>query len=198
MSVVAKTGDDGFTKCFSGKVKKTHPIIKAVGSVQNLGYSVSQVLLLKYDNKDMYNIDDELVTIQNWLFDLGAYIAVPLSSLQNIKFTEDKEIYIHSRIKWIEKEIPQQTSFIIPNGNPFSIGLFKISGKVRKTEIDIISAIENNKNMMKTVVPFINRLSDYFYVLARYVNHHHKIISPPYKKNMKMNIGKDGNAIILI
>ncbi len=204
MSVVTKTGDGGTTSLFNGqKVKKTHPRIKALNSVQNLGYIISQVLLIKHETKkEMYNIDDEIRTIQNWLFDLGPYIATPLDSstseqVKRTEFTEDKEIYIHNRIKWIEKEIPTQTSFIIINGNPFSIGLFRISGKVRTTEIDIISAIENNENEMKTALPFINRLSDYFYVLARYVNYHHKIISPPYKRNMKMKIDKSGNAIIL-
>ena len=161
----------------------------------------------------MYNFNDEIRVIQNWLFDLGAYIATPLDSstseqVKRTEFTKDKETYIHTRIRWLEKEIPKQTSFIIPNGNLFSIGLFRISGKVRRTEIDIIDAII--KDEIKTVVrhnriatcdlaqalPFINRLSDYFYVLARYINHHHKIISSPYIKNMKMKIDKDGNTII--
>jgi len=233
MSVVTKTGDSGTTSLFNGeRVKKTHPRIKALNSIQNLGYIIAQVLSLKHETKkEMYNFDDEIRTIQNWLFDLGAYIATakqlplkratakqlplkratakqlplkratPLDSstseqVKRTEFTEDKEIYIHNRIKWIEKEIPKQTSFIIPNGNLFSIGLFRISGKVRTTEIDIIGIIENNKNTIKSALPFINRLSDYFYVLARYVNYHQKIISPSYKRNMKMKIGKDGNAII--
>nr|QBK88419.1 MAG: cobalamin adenosyltransferase [Mimivirus LCMiAC01] len=189
MSVVTKGGDHGYTRLYNGeKVPKYHPRIKAIGSVQNLSYAIGKYFYMKKGSI----FDDDIITVMCWLYDLGAYLATPRNTIstkdmiKKTEFTKDKEKSLHEKIKWFEKEIPKQTCFIIPIGTELGSLLYEISGKVRETERIIFEAIHENKQEVNDIMPFINRLSDYFYVFARYINYKsgHKDI--PYVKNKKM------------
>ena len=190
MSVVTKSGDRGYTSLYNGKqVPKYHPRIKAIGSIQNLSYLIGKYVNFKF--KSISKFDDDIITIMCWLYDLGAYIATPRKTstknqIKTTEFTKDKEESLHKKIKWFENEIPKQTCFLIPIGSKSSSLLYEISGKVRESERIIYEAIHENKQEVNEIMPFINRLSDYFYIFARYVNYKNGYKDIPYVKNKKM------------
>ena len=177
MSVVTKTGDTGLTSLFNGKrIPKCHPRIHSLGELQHIGYVIGEFISVydKIPNIE-YDYKDGLNKIINFLFDLSAYLATPRSSstkeqIERTEFSKDKVVTIEKSIKYFESKLPQQTSFIVFSGIPPAFKLLIISSMIRKAERYICQATYDNLTERNAVMPFINRLGDYFYVFARYIN----------------------------
>lgn len=200
MSVVTKGGDLGYTSLYNGeKVSKDHPRIKALGEIQHLSYMISRFLVHLEELIKVRNLDDlihDLQVIMHWLYELSAYIATPRNrssvvQLKNTQFHPSKEKALHKIISHFETILPKQTCLLLPLGNKYSCGAYLLSSQTRKVERKIYTTIKESEVELKTVLPFINRLSDYFYIVARVINNLFKIKEVPYKKNMKMYIHLD-------
>jgi len=193
MSIITKRGDFGYTSLYNGdRMPKNHPRIKALGEIQHLTYMISQYIsVTKKENTTIKNAKTQLKIIMHWLYELSAYIATPRDNstpdkIEQTRFTPDKENDLTKMIHKLEDILPKQTCLLLPMGNKYSCGLYILSSQTRKVERKIYTAIKDNKTEMKDVLPFINRLSDYFYILARSVNKLYKIKEIPYKKNVRM------------
>ncbi len=172
MKVYTKTGDKGTTSLYGGtRVPKNNIRIHTYGEVDELNSYIG--LIRSYNtNKD---IDEQLQIIQNSLFDLGAELATPedkmmltngkprLSCLISEKQIELLEIWIDQ----MEEKLPPLTQFILPTGNVATSTSHIARTICRRTERSVITLSETEK-IRPLCQKYLNRLSDYLFVLARY------------------------------
>ena len=177
-NIYTRTGDKGETSLFSGeRVLKNNHFIEALGAVDecnsSLGVAISH---LQANEKDL---KDQLTSIQHALFDVGASLATPLtsSSLKKIEKTRFDEESITELEKWIDtmedKLVPLKT-FILPSGHPSGAMLHFSRALCRRAERMIIPLIQN-KQIPNSVLVYLNRLSDYLFVAARFANFSHQV-----------------------
>ena len=172
-NIVTKKGDSGKTSIGSGeRVSKDHPRVHAMGAVDHLNSTIGWSMI------EANNIfKDDLKEIQNDLFDLGAELAVP--SLENKKLKLERLDWLESRIKDINNNLKPLTEFILPGGTEFASRLHLARTECRHAERQVVTV---NIKLDNNHIPYLNRLSDYLFVLARYVNS---------KKGQKENMWKN-------
>ncbi len=160
-NIVTRTGDSGKTSIGSGKrVSKDHPRVHALGAVDHLNSTIGWSLI------EANNIfKEDLKKIQNDLFDLGAELAVP--NLENKKLKQKRLYWLENRIEEINSKLKPLTEFILPGGTEFASRLHISRTECRHAERQVVHInLESDNNH----IPYLNRLSDYLFVLARYVN----------------------------
>ncbi len=171
MKVYTKTGDKGSTSLYGGvKVSKNHIRIDAYGTVDELNSAIGLVR-----SSDINNIyDEQLIQIQKNLFHVGAELATPTEKLYlaNGKSRLPKilqEIDILQLENWIDKmeeELPPLTHFILPGGNLASSHAHLCRCICRRAERISVS-LKEVEEIREEVLKYLNRLSDYLFVLAR-------------------------------
>ena len=172
-NIVTRTGDSGKTSIGSGeRVSKNHPRVHAMGAVDHLNSTIGWSVI---EANNIFKQD--LADIQNDLFDLGAELAVP--SLYNKKLKRERLDWLENRIEDINSKLKPLTEFILPGGTEFAARLHLARTECRHAERQVVSInLESDNNH----IPYLNRLSDYLFVLARYVNS---------KKGKKENMWKN-------
>jgi cob(I)alamin adenosyltransferase len=173
--VYTRTGDHGETALVGGKrVAKDSPRIEAYGTIDELN---SIVGLARAFNDEKVNTSDAhrfldmvLRQIQDELFDLGSELATSADFFQEGMYrvgeTEVKKI--EQLIDECQKELEPLKSFILPGGGKIGAYLHQCRTVCRRAERDILrlSRVESiNDNVLK----YVNRLSDLFFVLARWI-----------------------------
>jgi cob(I)alamin adenosyltransferase len=177
MKIYTKTGDDGTSSLFSGeRVKKNHPRLQAYGTLDELN-SYLGLLISQLDK--FTDIQNQLWEIQSDLLYFGGWIATSPDS-ENIKrlkpITQDKISFLENAINVMQNSIPPINTFILPGGD-FSAALAHVARTIcRRAEREIIQFYQQSTNSLyhenieKSVI-YLNRLSDYLYILARFINH---------------------------
>ena len=126
--------------------------------------SIIGVCLCHCQNSD---ISDFLKKIQNNLFDIGGHISMNLddNSIVNEKMISDLDVQINH----LNKDLKPLKEFILPSGDYFSANLHVARAVTRRAERSAVTLYKDSlpKN---PVVMYLNRLSDYFFVLSRYHN----------------------------
>lgn len=135
-------------------------------------------------NKQEEALKNELVEMQQYLFDCGTDLATPHGK-QEYKVTAKMVEWIKSRID-VYAEIPDVIeSFILPGGHPVASLLHMARTTVRRAERRIVSlAAEEETNPQVNI--FMNRLSDYLFAVARLINHQAGIKEPLYERGGKV------------
>lgn len=176
--IYTKGGDSGYTSLVGGRrVKKSSNLIKAIGSVDELN-ALLGLIICSIDVKHKKILQN----IQNDLFDLGADLATPLSIKKNsIRIHKKQTNYIEGEIDKINSKLKPLQSFILPGGNKISSLIHLARTVNRRCEIDIVK-LENKNKINLEVLRYINRLSDYLFVLARHSNKR-EVLWIPLKKN---------------
>lgn len=167
--VYTKTGDEGMTSLVGGvKVKKTNARIEAYGTVDELS---SQLGLLASFMKD--GPDKNLIyRIQRNLFTLSSYLATDKTKTQLApSYTLDagEVTVLEHEIDTIVAGIPQQTAFILPGGSHEAALAHVCRTVCRRAERRIFFLAESTDIDLE-VLQYVNRLSDYLFVLARKLN----------------------------
>ncbi|MGY0407239.1 MAG: cob(I)yrinic acid a,c-diamide adenosyltransferase [Polaribacter sp.] len=172
MKIYTKTGDAGTTALFGGtRVKKHHLRIESYGTVDELNAYIG---LIK-DQKISQNLKDELLKIQTELFTLGAMLATPpekkmLKSgkerLNIPKITETSIQFLENKIDTMEQELPQMTHFILPGGHQ-TVSFCHVARCVCRRAERLTVALNDQEEINNTIFKYLNRLSDYLFVLAR-------------------------------
>lgn len=169
MKIYTKKGDKGTTSLFGGaSIGKNSIRIKAYGTVDELN-SVLGIVLTHRVSNDGEKILKEL---QNQLFVLGADLATLPSKKTKIERIGNREI--RQIEKWIDKldeQLPQLTSFILPGGAPAGAALHLARTVCRRAERHTVALKMENPVSDETVI-YLNRLSDLFFVMARFENQH--------------------------
>ena len=177
MPIYTKTGDDGTTAIFTKKdgrsirISKSDSLIEAIGAVDGansyFGIITSEIKQ-KTENKSLAKNIEE---IQRDLFTVGAILAGANFELKKLR-TEELE----KEMDRMEKELPKITGFILPGGSEVSAHLMYARTLVRRAERRIVALTLNSYPLIhNSITKYINRLSDYLFVLARWVNHQSKI-----------------------
>ena len=153
------------------RVSKSHNKVSAFGQVDELNVLVgsSLVFLKNLKNNDFSILNDILIKIQNELFNLGNMLAIDKNvSLDNMPKITSKSIkQLEDNINYFNDSLEELNSFILPGGNELSIRLHKVRVKCRKVERYIVSIMDKEK-FDDVIVKYLNRMSDLFFVLARY------------------------------
>ena len=167
--IYTKTGDDGTTGLFGGtRVSKNSLRIESYGTVDELNSLLGVARTHFVDDL----LDGHLAGLQNELFIAGADLATPLSGSKvsitriNAQHIGDLERSIDS----FDGILPPLAYFILPGGHPAAAQLHFARTVCRRAERLCVSlASEEQINGM--IIPYLNRLSDLLFVLARYANH---------------------------
>jgi len=160
--VYTKTGDNGSTSLGDGsRVSKDSLIIKSIGSIDELNASIGVVLSVKPIEEIIVKI---LNKIQNDLFNLGGEIATKDLNLKLV--TKDDIKLLESSIDKLNKQLSPLKEFIMPRGSEVVSRLHFSRTICRRAETDLVKLSQINKILLQ----YLNRLSDYLFVAARYQN----------------------------
>lgn len=176
MKIYTRTGDKGETSLFTGqRLPKNDPVIDALGTVDECNCSIGVAIAMIGENRKLANLKEQLETIQHALFDVGAALATPRTSASESKI--EKTRFDHEEIavleKWIdemETHLPALHAFILPGGHPCGAMLHLARSTCRRAE-RLVVPIAHRADVSKHVLIYLNRLSDYLFVLSRFVNH---------------------------
>lgn len=186
MKLYTKRGDYGNTNLVGGRtVPKDHPRVEAYGALDELnswiGYTLSFLNEGRFDS-----LRDELTCIQHFLFDAGTDLADPEGKLPP-KISEKETSWLEEKIDWYEARTPAIDSFILPGGTQQAGALQVARTITRRAEIRIITLKNTESEDVRVPVrTFINRLSDYFFAVARWVNYEQGVIEPSYDRGGKV------------
>lgn len=173
MKIYTKKGDKGETSLGSGlRVLKSHIRVEAYGTVDELNAVLGTVISSLGKKPYEKDIKKTLQTIQNDLFHIGSYLANPaqkklLSSLNPHVAQYEKSIDEMTML------LPPLTSFILPGGVSSSSFLHLARGVVRRAERRIVE-LNQTESIDTSVLIYLNRLSDLFFTMARFVNFQEK------------------------
>ncbi len=168
LKVYTRTGDQGTTALFgAGKVSKTNVRVQAYGEVDELNAVVGVVR----SSNPPEPLPDQLRVISEWLFTLGADLATPRSaSLTVARISPQYTQQLEQWIDQFEEQLPPLKHFILPGGLPSAAYLHLARTVCRRAERAIV-ALAEREDIGPDILPFINRLSDFFFVAARWANY---------------------------
>ena len=167
MKIYTKTGDDGSTNLCDGKrVSKSSMRIAAYGDIDELSSFIGLAASFA-DDKKLIKI---LHAIQHDLFILGSYAAHCKDNYKKLPPFDESKIYaLESIIDEISESLPVLNHFILPGGTHCASHLHTARTICRQAERTCI-ALAENEWLYKHIVPYLNRLSDLLFVLARKAN----------------------------
>lgn len=172
--IYTKTGDTGGTALVGGqRVPKTHVQIEAYGTVDELNSNLGVVRAQLGAQGNLQNLDQQLETIQHWLFDLGSLLAATPEDRIQYKLrplTEQHVVWLEKRIDELQTKLPALKNFILPSGSLAGAQLHVCRTVARRAERKILNMAERGDKLPDFSLMFINRLSDYLFVIARMVN----------------------------
>jgi len=164
MKIYTKTGDNGTTSLCNGeRISKTSPRICVQGDIDELSSTIGLAISFSY-NKKLKNI---LYEIQHDLFLLASYISACNKDLP--EFNENKIKKLELIIDETTKFLKPLRSFILPGGTKVASALHLARTICRRTERNCINLSKTEK-VFKLTIPYLNRLSDLLFTLARKSN----------------------------
>lgn len=165
MKIYTKTGDNGTTSLFSGKrVSKHHIRVEAYGTVDELNAHLGLL-------RDLITEDDhkkKLHNIQNELFVMGSILATenPKKAAKNLTLHPQQVESLENAIDHMNESLPTMTHFIIPGGHPI-ISQCHIARTVCRRAERMITFLNEQEPLPPLLLVYLNRLSDFLFVLAR-------------------------------
>jgi cob(I)alamin adenosyltransferase len=167
--VYTKTGDRGTTSLIGGtKVLKSHERIEAYGTIDELNAYIG----LCRDLVEIPAIKTVLKEIQDRLFTVGSALACDPSKESKLKIPDLKEndvFFLESEIDKLDEELQPLQFFILPGGHPTVSNIHIARCVCRRSERLIVKLLLPDEEHDHLIIKYINRLSDYLFVLGRYV-----------------------------
>lgn len=166
MKVYTKTGDDGTTSLFGGKrVRKDDLRIEAYGTVDELNSIIG--ILNEHCPKDIIDFHQE---IQSNLFNIGSVLATDPSKDFSLPSVEIKHVkQLEDKMDLFSVDLPKLTNFILPGGGPGNAFSHLARTVCRRAERRVIS-LNESEAIDQNIIHYLNRLSDYFFILSRYMS----------------------------
>jgi cob(I)alamin adenosyltransferase len=172
--IYTRTGDDGTTGLVDGSRRAKHDArMEAIGEVDELNSAIGfAALALEADR------GEGLKRIQNDLFDLGADLATPLGDVGGADFTPSPMVLrvvtaqherLEAEIDALNAALPPLTSFILPGGSEGAARVHLARAIARRAE-RAATALAASEPVNPAALAYLNRLSDYLFVLARAIN----------------------------
>ena len=170
--IYTRTGDAGTTRLATGaEVSKSDARVEAYGAVDETNACVGLVRL-HTDGDPAF--DAMLARIQNELFDLGADLATPAKPDEQegeaLRILDSQVARLEAEIDAMNANLPGLKSFVLPGGTPAAAALHLARTVCRRAERETVRLVESGMPVSGPAVRYINRLSDFLFVAARYAN----------------------------
>lgn len=168
MKIYTKKGDAGETSLYGGqKVSKTSTRIAAYGTVDELNSVLGIALSFSPSSKT----ETYLSEVQEQLFVLGADLATPISKEIRINRISSAEIsFLENSIDEIEEQLPPLKNFILPGGTQAGASIHFARTVCRRAERKAVECSTEEELSTQSII-YLNRLSDFLFVLGRFENH---------------------------
>ncbi|OBZ11900.1 ATP:cob(I)alamin adenosyltransferase [Bacillus sp. FJAT-27264] len=184
MKIYTRTGDKGETSVIGGRIAKDDVRVEAYGTIDELNGFVGQARSLMEDEK-FADVREQLLEIQHELFDCGSDLAYVKLSDNNYKVNIEMAGRLESWIDGLESENPALERFILPGGSQLSSVLHICRTICRRAERRTVT-LARSSEVNPEVVIYLNRLSDYFFALARTANTRTGIADVEYVRGKKV------------
>ena len=164
--IYTRTGDDGTTGLVDGSRRsKADALLQVVGSVDETNAAIGLARLTATPETAA-----ALGRVQNDLFDLGADLATPAGIEGALRIVPAQVEWLEARIDAATETLKPLTSFILPAGTAAATALHMARTVARRAERDGVAAVAAGEALGRNAMQYLNRLSDYLFVLSRVEN----------------------------
>ncbi|RZP21394.1 MAG: cob(I)yrinic acid a,c-diamide adenosyltransferase [Burkholderiaceae bacterium] len=170
--IVTKSGDSGLTSINPNKrISKNSNIVKFLGDLDELnayiGTLKADLFIINPTENSLKVMYAWITTIQHTLFDIGGAVCSENMEI----FDENAVAFLEEIIHEINQDLPPLKEFVLPGGSQLGAKAHVSRTVCRRAERSLVNLIENDPEYKKyqkgSVLPYINRLSDFFFVLSR-------------------------------
>lgn len=169
--IYTKTGDKGQTSLIGGvRVSKSHIRIESYGTVDELNSYIGMVNDMAADKQ----VGEWLREVQDRLFTVGSVLATNQDKEVKMKLPDlhDADVaWLELRIDKMNEILPEMRSFILPGGNLASSTCHVARCVCRRAERLCVAMMEHDEQVPDLIIQYLNRLSDFLFVLSRYLSH---------------------------
>lgn len=177
MRVYTKTGDNGTTALVGGvRIKKTDIRLEAYGTVDELNSQIGLLVALMeeqcVENETVGSLREKLIRIQNSLFIVGTHLATDQSKTPlypSAILPEGETEMLEQAIDSMNAQLPEKQGFVLPGGTVAAAQAHVCRTVCRRAERRIAQLAEIAK-VGPEIMQYINRLSDYLFILAKIIN----------------------------
>mgnify|MGYP000694508766 CR=1 FL=1 len=178
--IYTKTGDKGTTSLIVGvRVPKNHIRIESYGTIDELNSYLGVV----NDTTQHEKISVWIKEIQDRLFTIGSVLATAPNKEISMKLpdvhVEDVQ-WLEQRIDEMNEQLPEMRSFILPGGHLAASSCHVARCVCRRAERICVAMLELNEEVPDLVIQYLNRLSDFLFVLARFIAHENGAADVPW------------------
>lgn len=188
MRIYTRTGDKGKTSIIGGRVDKDDTRVEAYGTVDEVNCFVGQAIT-ELDTEIFKDVLDDLETIQHELFDCGGDLA-NVSEKRQLKLQKESIGYLEKKIDQYIEEAPELERFILPGGTKPSASIHIARTVTRRAERLVVTLLKTDQKTPELPMQYLNRLSDYFFALARVINFRLNVKDVEYVRSA--NVFRDG------
>jgi cob(I)alamin adenosyltransferase len=166
MKIYTRTGDDGSTSLFSGeRVSKSSLRLEACGTLDELNCAIGAARAAS----PAAPAENYLATTQCHLFSLGADLATSGKRQRAARINPIEITWLETEIDRMASELPPLHNFILPGGSAAAAQIHLARAICRRAERAVVN-LSQSEEIIKDAVRFLNRLSDFLFILARYEN----------------------------
>jgi len=167
MKIYTKGGDQGETGLFGGsRVSKDHGRIETYGTMDELNACLGVAISLKLPSE----VQTRILRIQGELFQLGAELATPVGRKYASKLIDQADIVkLEKEIDEMESKLSPLKTFILPGGTQAASQIHFARCVCRRAE-RLLVTLTKSEQIRPEAIQYLNRLSDYLFVTARYLN----------------------------
>lgn len=168
MKIYTRAGDKGRTSLIGGRVHKDNQRVEAYGTVDEANSFVGQAMA-ELDPSKYQDLIDELEKVQHELFDCGGDLAT-VTDEGECKLKQEMIDFLEERIDVYIEETPELQRFILPGGTKAAASIHIARTVTRRAEREVVALMRLEENVPPLAQAYLNRLSDYFFALARVIN----------------------------
>jgi len=169
MKIYTRTGDEGLTGVIGGRVSKDDIRVETYGTIDELNSFVGVAANLASEHNKYADLLEQLLVIQHELFDCGSDLAYMRKDERNEKVQAEMTEQLEAWIDQYQNEASALRRFILPGGSLLSSYLHVCRTVCRRAE-RLVVTMARTEEINVEVRRYLNRLSDYFFTIARMVN----------------------------
>ena len=172
--IYTRTGDDGTTGLVDGsRISKSDARLHAIGEIDEANCALGVAIQALEADEGQTPLVNDLRRIQNDLFDLGADIATPgmnfVPTPMELRIIKEQVDWLEAAIDAANEQLPPLTSFVLPGGSIAAAHMHMARAISRRAERALVAA-SLTVSINPQALNYVNRLSDYLFVLCRLIN----------------------------
>jgi cob(I)alamin adenosyltransferase len=187
MKIYTRTGDEGKTSVIGGRVTKDDARVEAYGTIDELNSFVGQAtsVLARETTANWDDLLEHLTLIQHELFDCGSDLSYAVPDPVKMKVTPEMTERLEGWIDRYEAQTPPITRFILPGGSEPAAMLHVCRTVCRRAERRVVT-LAQEQECPEEVLKYVNRLSDFFFTVARAANARLELLDVEYERGAQV------------